>query len=83
MKAVKVAVLAAPCGMLAAPHGVSATMCGMLAAPHGVLALQDTFGNSRGPEGPPRGDTIHENFYGLELLKNHFLTKKKVINDPR
>ena len=55
MKAVKVAVLAAPGNVLATPRSVSATPCGMLAAPHsvpaapsGVLVLQDTHGKSRG-----------------------------------
>ena len=38
MKAVKVAVLATLCKVLAAPHGVLATMCG-------ILATQDTLGN--------------------------------------
>ena len=85
MKAVKVAVLAAPCNVLAAPHIHS-----MLAIPHSVLttprglpaALCDVLslkvnGNSRGPEGPSGGGHIHENFYGLVLLKNHFYTQKK------
>ena len=69
MKAVKVAVLAAPRGVSAAPHGVSAALHGvsaaprgMLAAPHSMLPLQDTHGNSRGPEGPWGGVTIHEKF---------------------
>ena len=75
------AVLAAPCNVLAAPHNVSAALRGVSAllrsvpaAPHWVLALQDTHGNSRGPEGPSGGGggTIHVKFYGIELLKNHF-----------
>ena len=42
-------------------------------APHGALALQDTHGTSRGPEGPSRWGVLYmKNFYGLELLKNHF-----------
>ena len=62
MKAVKVAVLAAPCnvlaapcGMLAVPHGLSAALRIVPAALHGVLALQDTHGTSREPEGPLGG----------------------------
>ena len=55
MKAVKVAVLAAPCNVLVAPcsvsaalRGMSAALCGVPAAPRGVLALQDTHVNTRG-----------------------------------
>ena len=62
MKAVKVAVFAAPCNVLATPHSMyaalhvmSAALPGMPAAPRGVLALQDTHGNSRGPEGASGG----------------------------
>ena len=55
---------AAPYGVSAAPYGVSATPYGVSA---GVLALQDTHGTLRG------GGLLHmKNFYGLELLKNHF-----------
>ena len=87
MKAVKVAVLAALRSVSAAPCEVSATMRamsvavrgmlatvpGMLAAVHGVLATQDTHGNSMGLEGL-------SGFGGLELLNNHFKTKKKSDN---
>ena len=77
MKAVKLAVLAAPGNVLATPRGALAAPCGMLAAPHGVpaalsgvLALRDTHGKSMGAWG---GELLYmKNFYGLELLKNHF-----------
>ena len=80
VKAVKVAVLAAPGNVLAAPRGMSAAPRSVLAAPHGVpaaphgvLALQDTHGKSRGAWGTLGGDVLYmKNFYGLELLKNHF-----------
>jgi len=55
VKGVKVAVLAAPCGTLAAPrsmlatlHGVSAAPSSVLAALHSVLAAEDTHWNSGG-----------------------------------
>ena len=44
-KAVKVAVLAAPCNVLVAPRG--------------MLALQDTHGNSRGPTGSSGGKKFY------------------------
>ena len=75
VKAVKVAVLAAPCNVLVAPRGVSATPCGVPAALRGMFAIQDTHGNSRGAWGTlggERGVLYMKNFYGLELLKNHF-----------
>ena len=66
MKAVKVAVLAAQWDMLATPSIMWTTLCG-------VLAAQDTHGNSRGLEGPFGGGILYmKNFYGLELLNNHF-----------
>ena len=66
--------LAVPRNMLAAPHDVS--------APCDMLATQDTYGNSRGLEGPSGGLLYMKNFYGLELLKKSFLDQKIVINDP-
>ena len=62
------AVLAAQCILLVAPHGVSAAprgvssaLRGVPAAPHCMLALQDTHGNFRGPEEPLGGEgTKHE-----------------------
>ena len=69
IKAVKLAVLAAPRNVSAAPHGVLATPCSMLATSRGLLATlrglsvtQDTHGKSSGG-----GCTIQ--FYGLELLR--------------
>ena len=51
-----------------------AALQNMLATPYGMLALPDSHGNFRGLEGPSGGGvvTIHETFYGLELLKDHF-----------
>ena len=60
MKAVKVAVLAAPCEVLTTLHDVSAAPSSMLGALCGVLAAQDTPGGLEGPSG--RGGTIHEQF---------------------
>ena len=42
---------AAPYGESAAPYGEYATPYDESAAPHGVLALQDTYGTSRGAWG--------------------------------
>ena len=47
VKAVKVAVLAAPCNVLAAPRGVLATPRGVSVVLHGVLAV------------PPKSDQNH------------------------
>ena len=76
MKAVKVAVSTAMCNVSAAPRGASAALRGMLAALRGVsaalrgmLAGQDTPG-AWGTLGG--GGLYMKNFYGLELLKNHF-----------
>ena len=70
MKAVKLAVLAESGNVLAAPPGMPAALRGMPAALSGVLALRDTHGKSMGAWG---GELLYmKNFYGLELLKNHF-----------
>ena len=63
MKVVKVAVSTAMRDVSAAPRGVSAALRGMLAG-------QDT----PGAWGTLRGGGVlyMKNFYGLELLKNHF-----------
>ena len=66
-------VSAAPYSVSVAPYDESAAPYGVSAAPYGVLALQDTHGTSRGPEGPSQGGVLYmKKFYGLELLKNHF-----------
>ena len=69
MKAVKVAVLATPHGVAAAPCDMLAALRVMLATLGGVSATQDTHGNSRGLEGPSGGVLYMKNFYGLELIK--------------
>ena len=64
---------AAPYSESAAPYGKSAAPYGVSAALHSVMALQDTHGTSRGAWGTLGGGVLHmKNFYGLELLKNHF-----------
>ena len=71
VKTVKVAVRdvsATPRGMSAAPRGVSAALRGVSATPCSMLAVQDT----PGAWGTLGGVLYMKNFYGLELLKNHF-----------
>ena len=64
MKGVKVAVLAALCGVSAAPCSMSTAPHGVLVALHGVLAAQDTHGQLQGGLRDPQrgGGTIHDNF---------------------
>ena len=77
VKAVKVAVLA--------PHGVSTTphvSCTMQLIGHTLLCVGRTRQSWELQEGlrDPRGVgglLYMKQFYGLELLKNHFQTKKK------
>ena len=79
MKAVKVAVSTAMCDVSAAPRGAAAALRGMpaalrgvLAALRGMLAGQDTPG-AWGTLGGVGGLVLYmKNFYGLELLKDHF-----------
>ena len=58
-------------GVLAALRGVSAALRGVSATPCGMLAGQDTPG-AWGTLGGKGGVLYMKNFYGLELLKNHF-----------